>query len=257
MKVTVLVENTTCREDVAAQHGLSLYLETEDQRILFDMGQDDTFLHNAEVLGIDLSKVDLAILSHGHYDHGGGLKTFLQVNSTAPIYLQECAFGAYYNGTEKYIGLDQMLSHHSRFVFTKGNFSLSSKLRLTDCNDLCWICDAWGLNQRKADTFTPDVFLHEQYLEVTEGDKRILISGCSHKGIVNIADHFQPDILIGGFHLNKQEETAKLEMIASKLLLADTVYYTGHCTGEKQFDLLRRRMGERLQRISAGLTFEV
>ena len=257
MKVTVLVENTTCRQDVIAQHGLSLFIETKHQKILFDMGQDDTFLQNAESLGIDLSKVDIAILSHGHYDHGGGLETFLRINTAAKVYCHAHAFGMHYNGTQKYIGLDQTLRQHPRLILTKGRQKLSENLLLTDCSDLNWQSDSWGLNRREGEVFLPDDFQHEQYLEITEEDKRILISGCSHKGIVNISRHFQPDILIGGFHLNKLERTDKIDEIASELLLADTVYYTGHCTGEKQFDLLCRRMGERLQRISAGLTFEI
>ena len=256
MKVTVLAENTACREDVTAQHGLSLYLETEKEKILFDMGQDHTFLQNAKALGIDLSKADLAVLSHGHYDHGGGLEAFLQVNGTAPVYLHELAFENHYNGTEKYIGLHQKLWKHPRFIFTKGTSFLSSKLRLSDCNDLRWQSDAWGLMCREGDIFTPDTFLHEQYLEITEEDKRILISGCSHKGIENIVAHFQPDVLIGGFHLSKQEDPSQLEAIAAKLLQGNTVYYTGHCTGDRQYAWLKASMGDRLQRLSTGMVFE-
>ena len=72
MKLTVLMENTTVREDLTAEHGLSLYIEANGKRILFDTGASATFADNAEKLGIDLSQVDLCILSHGHYDHGGG-----------------------------------------------------------------------------------------------------------------------------------------------------------------------------------------
>lgn len=71
MTITSLLENTAARAGIAAEHGLSLYIETATRRILFDMGQADLFARNAETLGIDLSRVDLAILSHGHYDHGG------------------------------------------------------------------------------------------------------------------------------------------------------------------------------------------
>jgi len=257
MTVTVLAENTTCQEGITAQHGLSLYIETGDVRILFDMGQDDTFLHNAQKLGIDLSKVDVAVISHGHYDHGGGLGAFLQVNASAPVYLHEFAFADYYNGTEKYIGLDQKHKQDPRLIFTKGSRNLSPKLRLTDCNDLYWHCEPWGLNRREGETFVPDAFLHEQYLEVTEGNHRILISGCSHKGILNIAEHFRPDVLIGGFHLNKLEDMEALDSIAGRLLSHNTVYYTGHCTGEKQYRELKEKMGCRLKRLSTGMVFEV
>lgn len=257
MKVTVLVENTACTDQVIAQHGLSLYLETENHRILFDMGQSDAFIHNAQALKIDLSKVDIAVLSHGHYDHGGGLEAFLQVNQKAPVYIHESAFGLYYNGTEKYIGLNPSLLGNPRLVPTKGSLQVTSNLILRDCNELEWQFDSWGLNKREGEVFRPDDFTHEQYLEVKEGEKRILISGCSHKGILNIAEHFQPDILIGGFHLNKQEDILALQETAKRLLDGSTRYFTGHCTGDKQFDLMKEVMADRLERISTGMIFEV
>lgn len=256
MRITVLAENTTCREDVTAQHGLSLYIETAHQNILFDMGQDDTFARNAQALQVDLAQADLAVLSHGHYDHGGGLETFLQINSKAPVYLQEQAFGAYYNGTEKYIGLDRNLRFHNRLVFVKGSCRPAENLHLTDCNHLQWHSNSWGLNRKEEDTFLPDAFCHEQYLQITEGNKRILISGCSHKGILNIARHFRPDVLIGGFHLNKETDIDSLRQTAETLLTDDTVYYTGHCTGSRQFAVMKEIMGSRLQSLSTGLIFE-
>ena len=76
MKISVLAENTACDNLFDCEHGLSLYIDTGKNKILFDMGQSNLFEKNAEKLGIDLSEVDIAILSHGHYDHGGGLKRF-------------------------------------------------------------------------------------------------------------------------------------------------------------------------------------
>ena len=92
MRITVLLENTPSSDSVTAEHGLRLFIETENAKILFDMGQTDAFANNARVLGIDLSSADLAVLSHGHYDHGGGLTKFLELNRTAPVYLSPHAF---------------------------------------------------------------------------------------------------------------------------------------------------------------------
>lgn len=122
MKITALTENTSCKPEIGCEHGLSLLIETEKYRILFDMGQTDLFAQNAEALGIDLTTVDLAVLSHGHYDHGGGLEKFLSLNQTAKVYLNEHAFEPHYNGTEKYIGLDQALKSSDRLVFTGEQF---------------------------------------------------------------------------------------------------------------------------------------
>ena len=84
MRVTVLMENGTPSNRLAARHGLSLWLELADgRRVLFDMGPDEAFLANARTLGVDVTEADLAVLSHGHYDHGGGLPAFLAACSAA------------------------------------------------------------------------------------------------------------------------------------------------------------------------------
>jgi 7,8-dihydropterin-6-yl-methyl-4-(beta-D-ribofuranosyl)aminobenzene 5'-phosphate synthase len=102
------MENTSCREDLACEHGLRLYIETENHKILFDAGQSAAFAENAEKLGVDLRKVDLAVLSHGHYDHGGGLERFLEINQKAPVYVSSYAFEPHYSANG-YIGLDLQL----------------------------------------------------------------------------------------------------------------------------------------------------
>ncbi len=117
MRVTALTENTT-EIGLRTEHGLSLYIETDDKKILFDSGQTELFAENAGHLGIDLSSVDMMILSHGHYDHGGGLKKFIEINKKAPIYMSRYAFEPHYNGTEKYIGLDSSLENSERIIFT-------------------------------------------------------------------------------------------------------------------------------------------
>ena len=257
MKIVTLTENASVSEAIMAEHGLSLYIETGEKKILFDMGQTDAFIQNAQKIGIDLSQVDFAVLSHGHYDHGGGLYAFLKVNQKAPVYLHKAAFGEYYNGTQKYIGLDASVKGGDRLVFTEGSVQLLPGIRLMDCNDQNWQYDAWGLNCKEQAQFFPDPFLHEQYLEITEGQKRILISGCSHKGILNIAQYFQPNILLGGFHLNKQEKPEILKATAQALLATGTQYYTGHCTGSKQLAIMKQIMGEKLLSISAGTVVEI
>ena len=93
MKISVLCENTSKQPNIASEHGLSLFIETEKHNILFDMGQTDLFAKNAREMNIDLKIVDIAILSHGHYDHGGGLKTFLSINDKAKVYINRDAFG--------------------------------------------------------------------------------------------------------------------------------------------------------------------
>ena len=87
MRVTMLLDNIAADGRLAAEHGLSLHIETGKHRILFDAGQSDAFARNAEALGIDLAAVDIAFVSHGHYDHTGGIARFLELNEHAPVYV--------------------------------------------------------------------------------------------------------------------------------------------------------------------------
>lgn len=255
MKIVTLLENTACREDLKAEHGLSLYIETGSHKILFDAGQSDAFADNAFKLGVDLEAVDFAVLSHGHYDHGGGLQRFLEINKTAPVYLSPHAFEGHFNARGKDIGLDPLLQRNDRLIFTDGETRLAPGLTLhrLDVSP----ADVSGLTVLENGVQKAEDFRHEQYLLVEEGGKQILFSGCSHKGILQIAEHFRPDILVGGFHFMKIEDEAALTQAAETLLQYPTRYYTGHCTGEEQFGCLKIIMGDRLHCLSTGAELEL
>ncbi len=254
MKITALVENISLNDEIKSEHGLSLYIETEEKKILFDMGQTNLFAENAEKLKIDLTQVDLAILSHGHYDHGGGMKRFLEINQTASVYVNGNAFGQYYNGPEKYIGLDQRLVNETRIRWTEDEYMLSDTMELLTYNQEKAEHPNYGqgLLQKKADCFWSDTFRHEQYLLIKENGKRILVSGCSHKGIVNLALWARPDVVIGGFHLKKVEDELELMMLGQTLKKMNIMFYTCHCTGEWQFEQLKKVMGSQLQYLHCG-----
>ncbi len=255
MRITVLTENTS-RRGLPVEHGLSLYIESNGRKILFDTGQSGLFAENAERLKVDLSAVELAVLSHGHYDHGGGLMRFLSVNKKAPVYMSRYAFEGHYNG-ERYIGLDLNLDR-SRFVFTDGVTKIAEGLTLYSCNDREKVSDlgSFGLNMLEGERLVPDDFRHEHYLLAEERGKRILISGCSHKGIVNIMSWFKPDALIGGFHFSKIEPGEKLKALAETLAGFNADCYTCHCTGERQFEYMKNYM-DNLNYISTGDTVEI
>jgi len=258
MIVRVLMENAAENPLLAAEHGLSLYIETDHHKILFDAGQSGAFADNAMRMGVDLSAVDLCVLSHGHYDHSGGLARFLEVNDHAPVYVHERAFEAHHNASGKYIGVDPILAAHPRIVRVGDRFEIDSSLTLCTCNDRIdgVPASARGMTVCENGVHMQDDFLHEQYLVISEGGKRTVISGCSHKGILNIVRWLSPDVLIGGFHFMKLdpagEDAAYLSVAAEALLAQPCVYYTGHCTGDAAFAFLKARMGSRLHDLHAG-----
>ena len=258
MKLITLMENTSAREDLVFEHGLSLYIEACGKKILFDAGQTDAFADNAAKLGVDLSAVDIAILSHGHYDHSGGLMRFLQINKTGKIYVHKEAFEPHFNGTGSYIGPDPRLLDTGRVVFNPGRLELAPGLILEDyaASHRFYPVDSAGLLMEADGKQVPEDFRHEQYLLIREGKQTICISGCSHKGILNITKWADPDVLVGGFHFMNIDPTgpekARLDEAARVLLESKAVFYTGHCTGQAPYEYLKNLMGERLNYISAG-----
>lgn len=232
MTITVLVENTTRDSQLGCEHGLSLYVEACGLRLLFDMGQSERFARNAGKLGIDLSRVDVAVISHGHYDHGGGLPTFLRCNDHATVYLSAYAFDPHYNGAGKDIGLDATLKDHPRLRLVEKQVEIAPGITLyphcprpygVDSGKQCFGGDR-----------QPEDFRHELYLMLREGEKQVLLSGCSHAGIRNIATHFHPDILVGGFHFFKRPIDEALTAEGKALGKLGITFYTGHCTGPEQ-----------------------
>ena len=252
MKITALTENTSAR-CLPTEHGLSLFIEACGKKLLFDMGQTGLFAENAAALGIDLKEAELAVISHGHYDHGGGLETFLKLNKTAPVYISTFSFEPHYNAHEKYIGLDTELKNDPRLIFVSGKTSVGEGLTLYDGADIPQIVDmgAAGLTVMESGRLILEDFRHEQYLLIEENGKRVLISGCSHRGIINITEHFRSDILIGGFHFMKLSPGDTLASYAKRLDSYPTRYFTCHCTGTEQYDFMRPII-KHLNYISAG-----
>lgn len=274
MRIAVLMENTALSEEFKSSHGLSFYIETKNHKILFDMGPDEGFLANAERLGIDIGAVDIAFLSHGHYDHGGGLKAFFEVNDKAEVHMQKKAFGEFYahdpDGTIRYIGLPEELKDHPRIVLHTGDYKIDGSIQVfagitgreyySPAND--------RLFQSMNGHHIQDLFMHEQNLLLKEGNKIILIAGCAHNGIVNImkkAETYAPagiDYVFGGLHLRKayddpEKEKAFLSGLAAKLLESRSSYYTCHCTGTQAYEGLHEKMGDRICYLPAGSVIQI
>lgn len=264
MKITALVENKSNCE-LTPTHGLSLYVETEKHKLLFDLGPDETLLKNAQKRGIDLEKVDTVIISHGHSDHGGALAAFLKRNRTAKIYIQRRAFEKHYSKSLGFvkvsIGLDRKLSEHPQVFLVDGEYRVDEELLLFTTEDTSKYHST--ANDTLYDEKGRDGFAHEQDLMVF-GEKNVLIMGCGHCGVVNIlerAGEYDPQICVGGYHLmipatKKSVPREILEGIAGELKRYDMDFYTCHCTGEEAFRYLAGRV-PRMRYLSCGESIEL
>lgn len=265
MKIIVLMENTSCHPECVAEHGLSIYIETPCHKALLDTGASPAFLDNAERLGVDLSQIDTLILSHGHYDHAGGIPAFTKLNPSARIYMQESAVCDYYHG-DRYIGIDRQIALLPQICMRHGDFQIDEELSVFSqvTGRRFFSQSNFSLKKRVNGTDIQDDFSHEQYLVITQAEKRILLSGCAHNGILNILDHYRrlygsmPQAVISGFHMMKKdaytdEEITVIEKTADELNRLNIVYYTGHCTGQAAFALMKPILKEKLVALHGGM----
>lgn len=264
MIITSLVENTA-KSDLKAKHGLSLYIKTKSHRILFDLGPDETLFENAQKKKINLTTVDIVIISHGHYDHGGALEKFLEINSSANIYVQSAAFEPHYSQTlflRTPIGIDPAFKNHHQVILLDGDYKIDDELYLFTADKTDKFHSS--ANDVLYDKNGRDTFSHEQSLLITENQTAIIM-GCGHAGVVNIMEKVKnsnPRICIGGFHLfnpltRKTVSNDLLDGIAGELRkYKDTGFYTCHCTGKKAYQYLSKRM-KNLYYMSCGDSLEI
>ena len=272
MRIINLVENEMGETGCEAAHGLSFYVETENHKFLFDTSPSDVVLRNAQKLGVDLTAVDTVILSHGHYDHSGGILAFSEINPCAKIYLQQNAGGEYYafDGEDKgfrYIGIDKKILSLPQVQLLKGDTKLDDELQLFTVDNRAFPLPSTNKRLREIcdGEYVQDEFHHEQNLLLTADGKKILFCGCAHNGILNVMESLErkfgpaslPDLVIGGFHLMKRTEfseadTAEVTEIANRLKSYKAHFATCHCTGLPVFNQMKEIMGEQLSYVRSG-----
>ena len=269
MRIVCLIENAPGPAGIRHEHGLSVYLETERHRILADTGASDGALANAAALGVELSGVDLLFLSHGHYDHAGGIPSFAAINPWAEICLQKTA-GLDYYGLDpegpRYIGIEKSILSLPRLRMLDGSAELDEEISVLAGfpGRRCWSKSNLRLARLEGDRMVQDSFDHEQALVVRQHGKTLLFSGCAHNGILNILDRFRevygrdPDLVIGGFHFMKgsaytEAETGDIRETARELAGMDTEFYTGHCTSLPGYEIMAEIMGDKLHALHSGM----
>lgn len=270
MRITTLIENTA-PEGLIAEWGLSLYIECGGKRVLLDAGTTSAFADNAKKLGVDLSKVDFAVLSHAHYDHSGGLDAFCDLNSDAPIYIRSSVRENCYSQAEdmrKYIGVQRGLlkKRADRFVRVDGDHVVSPGIVLVphkqadmrDRGRRAKMC------VRKWWFYRPDDFSHEHSLVFDLPSGLVIFNSCSHGGVDAILDEVARTFpgkpiraMIGGFHLFRMTDR-QVHGLAQRLKKAGAPHlYTGHCTGERAVEILSETMPGRVHKLETGLVFEL
>ena len=283
LKWTVLSDNRSDDSRLSTEHGLSILLQTTNEReqcdaciniaerggarrsqterhkILLDTGASDVFIRNAEQLGIDLSDVDYVFISHGHSDHAGGLRYFLQHNQKAQVIVSPDAMsGKFFSkrGNLHSITTEWPEIDEDRLVLADQTCEILEGLHviahipqthpMPKGNQNLYVQNANG-------DYIHDDFRHEQALYV-DG---LLFTGCAHSGLENIlaACPWPVHSVIGGFHLLDGQETAgEIKALAQRLKAKypETQFYTSHCTGDNVFEVMKDVMGEQLQSFRCG-----
>lgn len=279
MRVVALVENNTKSAYLDAEHGLSLYIETENHKIIFDTGATNLFILNAVKLNINLQEVDYVVISHGHYDHIGGLIHFLQLNQKAKIILKKEIFEYQYisirQETKKNIGcLPELLNYKERFIYPENAIETIDNLHvITKINSVFALPKGNNiLFKTSNNVLKPDDFSHELILTIEEKNEMYVFCGCAHNGVLNTISAVQQHLpnkliktIIGGFHLIdsnefvETESAQEIKYIATilKQLSFSTNYYTGHCTSNSAFNVMREILEDKLKHIEIGETLEV
>ena len=273
MRIVNLIENTEGNPGCVYEHGLSFYIETESHKVLLDLGQTDNSLRNAKALGVDLKAVDTIVLSHGHYDHSGGIMPFAKINDHAVIYMQGSADGEYYAddgkaaGDERYryIGIDRDILKLPQVRLLQGDHVIDDELELFTIDNRTHMLPFTNrkLLIKTVSGFAPDDFRHEHFLVIKDKGLTVLMSGCAHNGILSILDAYKekygtfPDIVVSGFHLMvkrdyREDELKEVREIARELRKLKLKFFTCHCTGVPAFEEMKKIMGDKLDYIHSG-----
>lgn len=256
LRITTLIEDTAgVDKSLGYEHGLSFFIEKDGHRILFDTGQSGAFARNARALGVDLESLDIAALSHGHYDHTGGVLTLADTARGFELYLKECIFQKKYAYKE------------GRYEFKGNSFNeadlrdlgISYRFVEEDCTELLpgvWLVTNFPqkyadetANPRfvveEAGEYRQDRFDDEVVLVLETPRGLVVLLGCSHPGVRNMLDHVQQQLkrplyaVLGGTHLVEADAKRTADTVEYLLREVSGPIGVSHCSGRAAMEQLQ------------------
>lgn len=263
MRITVLIENEPV-EGFFTEHGLSFFIEYRGKNILLDAGSSGKFLENARLLGINMEKADVAVLSHAHYDHGDGFPPFLEINKQAVLYINKNAQENCYGGVDRhYIGLKRgfLEKHADRICFAEGICRISDGIYLIPHSTpgLEKIGEENRLYRLENGVMQGDDFNHEQSLVFRTKRGLVVFNSCSHGGAAQILCEVTAVLpgekiyaYFGGLHLSKCTESFTDICLENLKACPPERIYTGHCTGEEAFEKISLAGHWKAERLGTG-----
>jgi len=272
VRITVLVENTAVKAKQRAEHGLSMLIEKDGEVVLFDTGQTDAIVHNAKLLGVDLTKIKKVILSHGHYDHVGGLKYVLDYTKPK-VYAHPEIFRKRYSklsddGNLRYIGIEDRGFFESKgagFVLSeepieviKGVFTTGFENMTTDFEEV-----DKNFVYEKDGKLVKDNVEDDMSVVLDTNDGLFVLFGCAHRGIINIILDVEKKFgkrvigFAGGTHLGPASDRQKEETIKALKDMDIKMIGSSHCTGIRMTARLFCEFSERVFFNNVGNVIEL
>lgn len=281
MKFRFLIENKTDNPGIIAEHGLSIYIEAQGKKILFDAGATSLFMQNAAFMKTELGEVDFAVVSHGHYDHTGGFPMFHKINPTAPIYIHRNALRVSYGMENGQVDKepcsiawkdDELKDLSLQLTFTEGRTDITENIAITgtvpvpddfvptenffcvsdvSCSDEAFVHNGVIL--------VPDDMSHEQCLVIREPEGLYIFSGCSHRGVINALNAGKSmfpgervAVMVAGMHLYSASDEDRARVVDEIAAENMDCVMPVHCTGIKAICDLKTRLGDKCIVATAG-----
>jgi 7,8-dihydropterin-6-yl-methyl-4-(beta-D-ribofuranosyl)aminobenzene 5'-phosphate synthase len=272
LRITVLVDDATRDSRLRSEHGLSFWVEADGRKILFDTGQRQALEPNAQQLAVDLGQTDAIVISHGHYDHTGGLLRALARSENAVVYIHPRAFESKYSRRGKTrsrpIGIPEqvasdLLERDRCLTFTRGPMPICPGVWATgQIPRLATLESASGPFFLDEQCTREDDVADDQALYVESRNGLVVVLGCAHSGVVNTLDYVAKltgktsmHAVLGGMHLAKASEE-RIEATCAALERYRIGFVAPcHCTGKNAIARLRSWFGKRVADCSAGAAF--